>query len=140
MKTQSARRRSLLIRLSAVLGMLAAMPAGAAGTASSASAGTGTYPAYWAAPAPMDSAFDSRGEYTPTVAGPAGNRGVPGNSAQLPGDFNADGRADVGAFYDYGSSTASLFEFPGGPSGVTSPASVRSSGYGNWAWSHILTG
>ncbi|WP_329182666.1 FG-GAP-like repeat-containing protein [Streptomyces sp. NBC_01477] len=61
------------------------------------------------------------------------------NTKPVAGDFNGDGKADVGAFYDYGSSTTSLFEFPGGPSGVTSPASVWSSGYGNWAWSHILT-
>ena len=48
------------------------------------------------------------------------------------GDFDGDGKVDVGGFYDYGASTAKLWLWRGTASGVTAPAVTWSSGAGAW--------
>lgn len=53
----------------------------------------------------------------------------------LVGDFTGDGKADVAAMYDYGSSQTKLLVFAGNGSGGVAPATVAwDSGVGNWEW------
>jgi hypothetical protein len=44
-----------------------------------------------------------------------------GRSRFVAGDFNGDGRADIGGFYDYGSAHARLFVWDGTTTGFTGP-------------------
>jgi FG-GAP-like repeat len=65
-----------------------------------------------------------------------------GNSTKsVVGDFNGDGRADIGAFYDYGNAEVKLIVFLTNATG-TGVASVTvwwDSGPGNWEYSHMKT-
>ncbi|MGY0231556.1 FG-GAP-like repeat-containing protein [Longispora urticae] len=51
------------------------------------------------------------------------------------GDFNADGRQDVLAFYDYGNDNLGAWLFPGGGTGVGREQFQWSTGNGMWNWS-----
>ncbi|MFA5801442.1 MAG: FG-GAP-like repeat-containing protein [Thermoleophilia bacterium] len=50
-----------------------------------------------------------------------------------PGDFNADGRTDMGILYDYGNSTSGLWVFEAAGTGF-SPRLAWTNGRGNWDW------
>lgn len=49
----------------------------------------------------------------------------------VPGDFNGDGKGDVGALYDYGGAATGAWVFKGSN---FPPAPFWSSGQGNWDW------
>jgi hypothetical protein len=50
------------------------------------------------------------------------------------GDFNGDGKTDVGALYNYGNVDSALFTFTSTGTGFTDPVKVWESGEGNWNW------
>ncbi|HSR96424.1 MAG TPA: VCBS repeat-containing protein [Kofleriaceae bacterium] len=69
----------------------------------------------------------------PTVAwdGGANNWSLP-RSRFVTGDFNGDGKADLGGFYDYGASTAKLWVWPGAATGFAAPSVAWASSAGAW--------
>jgi hypothetical protein len=54
------------------------------------------------------------------------------------GDFNGDGRTEIGAFYNYDNSLTRLFVF-GGIGGNASAPQVWDSGVGAWDWNRTIT-
>ena len=50
------------------------------------------------------------------------------------GDFNGDGKADVGAFYNYGNGDTALSIFVSNGAGLDPPVMKWLSGAGNWWW------
>lgn len=81
----------------------------------------------------------SAGSVTPVLAW---NSGIGnwrwGSTKAVSGDFNGDGKLDVGAFYDYGSNTTSLFRFYGNGDGTfANGVSVWGSAAGAWRWASI---
>jgi surface antigen len=63
-------------------------------------------------------------------------------SRYLPGDFNADGRLDVLALYNYGSDNLGVWLFPGAGAGVGQAQHQWNTGQGQWNWnnSKFVTG
>jgi hypothetical protein len=61
----------------------------------------------------------------------------PGRTKPVAGDFNADGRDDIAAYYDYGGNTTALFHFDN----IRGPVSVNKvwqTGAGHWALSSSI--
>ncbi|RKT54132.1 FG-GAP repeat domain-containing protein [Saccharothrix australiensis] len=57
----------------------------------------------------------------------------------MSGDYTGDGRADIGAFYDYGNASTSLFVMEATPGGFTNPATRWSSNPGGWDIARTIT-
>jgi V8-like Glu-specific endopeptidase len=58
------------------------------------------------------------------------------NAAQskfVTGDFNGDGRSDIGGIYDYGNGVTTLFTWDGTPTGLADPVGKWTSNPGGWA-------
>ncbi len=67
----------------------------------------------------------------------AGNWGWAQTKA-VAGDFDANGRTDIGAFFNYGGGRTKLWVFRGSSTGIKSPTMVWDSGPGNWDWNSTL--
>jgi hypothetical protein len=50
------------------------------------------------------------------------------------GDFDGDGKADLGGFYDYGAGTTKLWIWRGATGGLAAPAVSWASSPGGWTW------
>jgi hypothetical protein len=74
-----------------------------------------------------------------TLTGPVWDSGVNNwNASQakyVAGDFTGDGKADVLAFYNYGSAHTKAFLWPGIATGLGAVSAVWDSGVGNFDWS-----
>ncbi|WP_377273337.1 FG-GAP-like repeat-containing protein [Peterkaempfera sp. SMS 1(5)a] len=65
------------------------------------------------------------------------------NSMLVAGDFNGDGKSDVGVLYNYGANTdgtnhSALWTFTSTGSGFNNPVKVWDSGTGSWNWSSSM--
>ncbi|UWE10440.1 Ig-like domain-containing protein [Actinacidiphila bryophytorum] len=89
----------------------------------------------------------SEGEHTLTVKGTnsAGQTGAasPGVSffvanfaaaSRTTGDFNGDGKADIGALYNYGNVDSAVWRFTSTGTGFSNPVKDWDSGEGGWNW------
>src|SRR5204863_3937509 len=58
------------------------------------------------------------------------------------GDFDGDGKTDIGSFYDYGSSTTRLWVWRGTQGGFAAPTVIWDGGANNWnlGQSRFVTG
>ncbi len=56
-----------------------------------------------------------------------------GQSKFTTGDFNGDGKTDIGALYDYGGGVTRLFTWNGNPTGLDNPVEKWASHPGGWA-------
>ncbi|GAA2780113.1 FG-GAP-like repeat-containing protein [Crossiella cryophila] len=61
-----------------------------------------------------------------------------GSSTFVAGDFNGDGRSDIGGFYNYGNGHLKLFNFRGQPDGSTDKGTEAWDSAGGWAWERAL--
>ncbi|HSR96423.1 MAG TPA: VCBS repeat-containing protein, partial [Kofleriaceae bacterium] len=72
------------------------------------------------------------------IAAPVGRWNSGANNWSMPlsrfvaGDFNGDGKADLGAFYDYGGGLTRLWVWRGVAAGLSAPSITWDSGAGNW--------
>ncbi|MFI0968365.1 esterase, partial [Streptomyces sp. NPDC021080] len=61
------------------------------------------------------------------------------NSMLVAGDFNGDGKSDVGALYKYADTTdgrghSALWTFTSTGTGINAPVKAWDSGTGSWTW------
>ena len=52
------------------------------------------------------------------------------------GDFNGDGKGDIGIMYDYGAANGAIWMMSGGNGNVSAPIHKWTSGVGNWEWNY----
>ena len=72
-------------------------------------------------------------DWCPLIVGLVINYGCPRpNSQRMTADFNKDGRADVAAFFDYGSGNSALFTWNGQADGKLSPPDKKWQATSGW--------